>query len=88
MAIRQKCMDDESQQHGISFVRMHELIFVGLFAKVEVRRDRMLEEVNDEVAEQKLRCRRSAAQFQTFGNHLNQRCGQHESGTQRNKVAR
>ena len=47
-----KCMDDESQQHGISFVRMHELIFVGLFAKVEVRRDRMLEEVNDEVAEQ------------------------------------
>ena len=48
----EKCMNDEAEQYGVSLVRVHELVAMGFFAKVEVRRNRMLEEVNDQIAQQ------------------------------------
>src|SRR5271165_5051513 len=44
-------VDDEPEQHGVSLVGVHELVAMRLLAKMEVRRDRVLEEVNDQVAE-------------------------------------
>src|ERR1700722_14569929 len=47
-----KWVDDQAEQHRVTLVRMHELVSVRLFAEVEVRCDRVLEEMNEEVAEQ------------------------------------
>jgi len=46
---------------------MHEFVLVCFFAKVEMGRDGVLEEVNDQVAEQYQKGRVAAAQFQAGG---------------------
>src|SRR5882724_7852652 len=48
----EKCVDDEAEKNGISLVRVDELVFMRFFAEVEVRSDRVLEEVDDQVAEE------------------------------------
>src|ERR1035438_605716 len=80
-------MNNESEQHGVSLVGVHELVVMRFLAKMEVRRDRMLEEVDDEIAQQHKKRRRPSAQLEAFWNHLDQGCGQHESRAQRDKVA-
>src|SRR5271167_2123817 len=45
-------MNDQAEQHGVSLVGMNELVVMRFFAKVEVRRDRMLKEVDDEITEE------------------------------------
>ena len=67
---------------------MDELVVMCFFAEVKVRRDRMFEEVNDQIAQQHKKCRGSSAQLKTFWNHLDQGRGQHESRAQRDKVAK
>src|SRR5580698_812136 len=66
---------------------MHELIFVGLFAEVEVRRDRVLEEMNEEIAEQDQIGGASSPQFQALWHHLDQSSRQHEPSAQGDKIA-
>ena len=66
---------------------MDELVFVGFFAEMEVGRDGVLKEVNDQIAQKNKKSRGASAQFEAFGNHLDQSCCQHESRAQRDKVA-
>src|SRR5580700_341201 len=80
-------MDNQPEQHRVTFVRMHELVFVRLLAEVEVRRNSVLEEVDDEVAQQNQVRSRSATQLQTLRNHLNQSGRQHESRAQGDEIA-
>src|SRR5450631_1727196 len=79
-------MNDESEQHGISLVRMDEFVVMRLFAKMKMRCDRMLEEVDDQVAEKHQKRRRPAVKLKAFWNHLDQGGGQHEPRAQRNEV--
>ena len=44
-------MNDEAEQHRITFVRMDEFVFVSLFAEMEVGRNGVLKEVNDQIAQ-------------------------------------
>jgi hypothetical protein len=45
-------MNDEAEQHGISGVRVLELVMMGLFAEMKVWGNRVLEEVNDQIAQE------------------------------------
>ena len=65
---------------------MQEFVLMGLFAEVEVRRNRVLEEMNDEIAEQDQESGISAAELKAGRHHLDQRGGEHEAGAQRDKV--
>src|ERR1017187_1740224 len=79
-------MNDESEQHGISLVRMDEFVVMRLFAEMKMRCYRMLEEVDDQVAEKHQKRRRPAVKLKAFWNHLDQGGGQHEPSAQRDKV--
>src|SRR5258708_5866863 len=59
---------------------------MGLFAEVKVRRDGMLEEVDDQIAQQNQKRGGPSTQLEAFGNHLDESSGQHESRAQRDKV--
>ena len=63
-------MNDKSKEHGISLVGVHELVVMCFLAKMKMRRDRMLEKVDDQVAQQHKKCGGSSAQLETFWNHL------------------
>src|SRR5579863_4586963 len=79
-------MNDQAQQHRIALVRVHELIVMSFFTKVEVRRNRVLEKMSDKVAQQNQERRAPAAQFQTFRDHFHQSGSQHKSRAQRDEV--
>ena len=65
-----------------------EFVVVRFFAEVKMRGNRVLEEVDDQIAEQNQQGRSSSAQFETLRNHLHQGRGQHESRAQRDEVAK
>src|SRR4030088_2994924 len=68
-------------------MRMNELVVMRLFSEVEVRCNRVFEEMNDEVAKKNQKGRAAPPQFEALRNHLYQTGGQHESSTQSHKVA-
>src|ERR1700688_1884405 len=69
-------------------MRVHKLIGMRLFSKMEMRRNRVLKKMDEQVSAQNKKSRIRAAQLNTFGNHLDQ-CGrQHESCPKRNEVAK
>ena len=80
-------VNDQSDQDGIAFVGMNEFVLVCFFAEVEVGRDGVLEEMNDQVAEQDQEGCVTSAEFEARGYNLDQRRGQHESSTQGNEVS-
>ena len=43
-------VDEQADQHRIAFVRMHEFVGVCFFSEVEVRRDRVFEEMHEQIA--------------------------------------
>jgi hypothetical protein len=65
---------------------VNELVFVSFLSEVEVGCDRVLEEVNDEVAHQDQKGGALAAQFQGGWENFHDGSGQHESRTQRYKI--
>ena len=69
-------------------MRMDELVVMRLFAEMEVRCNRVFEEVNDEVTKQNQEGRAASAQFETLRDHLHQSRGQHEPRTDRHKIAK
>jgi hypothetical protein len=79
-------VNNQSEQHRIARVRVHELVAMRFFAEVEMRRDRMFEEMNDQISQQHKKGRGPSAQFEAFRDHLDERRGQHESRAQRHKV--
>ena len=66
---------------------MYELVGVGFFSKVEMRGDRVLEEMDEQVSEQNEKSRIGAAQLNAGRNHLDQRRRQHETCAERDKIS-
>jgi len=79
-------MDDQSQQHRVPPVTVDERILVSLLAEMEVGRDRVFEQVDDEVSSQNQECSTLAAQFQAGGKNLYNCRRQHESCAQGHEV--
>src|ERR1700730_15973232 len=69
-------------------MRMDELVVMRLFAEMEVRCNRVFEEVNDEVPQQNQEGRAAPAQVEALRTQLHHSCGQHEPGTERHKIAK
>ena len=63
-----------------------ELILVGFLAEVEVRRNGMFEQMNDEISGQNQEGGALAAKLQAGGEDLHDRRRQHESRAQRHEV--
>src|SRR5215470_607112 len=83
----EESMNHESKQYRVGIMRVNELVVMRFFAEVEVWRDRVLKKVNDKVTHQHKERRRFSSHFDTLGNHLHQRRGEHESRAQRDEVA-
>ncbi len=79
-------MDDQSHEHRISAVAVDECILVSLLAEMEVRRDRVFEQVNDEISSENQDWSALAAKLQAGRKNLYNRGGQHESRAQRHEV--
>ena len=80
-------VDQQSQQDRIAFVGVDELMRVGLFAKMKVRGDGVLEEVNQKVSQQNQESGPGAAQVNAFGHHLHDGSREHEAGAERDEIA-
>ena len=63
-----------------------EFVGVSFLPEVEVRGHRMLEEVDDQIAEQDEESGIFSVQLETRRDHLDHRGGQHESCAQRDEV--
>ena len=83
----EKCVNQQPDQNRISLVRMHELIGVSFFSKVEMRRDGVLEEMDEQVSEQDKKPGIRPTQLNAGGHHFDQRRRQHETGAERDEVA-
>src|ERR1700719_4506180 len=59
---------------------------MSFFAEVKVGRDRVLEEMNDEITNKDQQRRASPTKFQTVGNDFNDRGGEHEARAQGDKI--
>src|SRR5215469_5825288 len=62
-------MNHEPENDGVALMPMHKLIVVRLFPKVKVRRDRVLEKMNDQIAQQNQQPRRLTTQFNALRYH-------------------
>lgn len=67
-------------------MRGDELFVMSLLTKMEVRSNRVFEEVNDEITAENQKCRASSPQSQTFRDDFDDRSGQHESCAQGHEV--
>ena len=81
-------MDQQPGERRISHRGIEELIVMGFLAEVEVPRQRVLEIVHDEIAEQDQERRLRRGQMQGFGDHGGYRRGQHEPRAKGNKVGK
>ena len=69
-------------------MRMEIFVGVGLFAVVKVRRDGVLEEMNQQISAEHQQRSSASGELQAFGYHLDQSRGQHESRAQGDEVAK
>ena len=67
---------------------MEKLVVMRFFAKVKMRCDGVLEEMDDEVSDQNQQSRRLSTEFNTLRDHLHQRGGQHEARAQGHKISK
>ena len=81
-----KSMDDQSHKHRVSPVTVDERILMSFLAKVEVRRNRMFEQVNQKISGENQDRGAFAAELQAGRENLYNRGRQHESRTQRHEV--
>src|ERR1700690_2680802 len=79
-------MDDQAHEQRVPPVTMDERILVRFLAEVEVRRNRMLEQVNQKISGQNEDGGTLALEFQAGGENFYNRGRQHESRTQRDEV--
>src|ERR1700691_5956508 len=77
----------QPDQNGISFVRMDELIGVGFFPKMEMRGDRVLKKMDEQVSAEDEKSGVRTAQIDALRDHLDQRRRQHEACTEGDEVA-
>src|SRR5215469_3939459 len=81
-------MNDQAEQHRVSAMQVDELSVVGLFAEMEVRCDRVLEEMNDQISEEHQKGSGFSPHLDALRNHLDQSGGQHEPGAQGHEVTK
>ena len=60
---------------------------VGLFAEVEVGHQRVLQQMHAAVASEDERGGPVDVEAEGFGQHLQQRCGEHKAGSERHEIA-
>src|SRR5581483_12400485 len=80
-------MDDEPEQDRIAGVRLDKLIVMGFLPEVKVRGDGVFEEMNDQISQQDQQGGGLPPHRQAFGDHLDQRGGEHEAGADGDKIA-
>ena len=78
-------VDAEPEERQVAGRGAQQRLRVDLFAEVEVRRDRVLEEVHAEVADQDEEER--VRDLRAFGQHAHERGRQHEPGAARDEIA-
>src|SRR6202030_1496608 len=83
----EKRMNQQPDQNRISLVRMHELVSMRFFSKVEMRRDRMLKEMDEQVSREDKKPTIRASELDALRHHLDQRRRQHETCSERDEVA-
>ncbi len=76
----------KTKQDRISLVGVNKLVFVGFLSEMKVRSYRVLEEMNDQVAQQHQEGRALATQFEGGWENFDDGGGQHESRAQGDKV--
>ena len=79
-------MNDQAQQHGITLVDVPEFVAMGLFAEVEMRRERVLEKVHDQVAGQYEKRGILAPECEAGREDFHQSRGQHEPCAESDEV--
>src|SRR5882757_800938 len=79
-------MNGQTQQNRITPMRVNKFVAVYFLAEMKMWRQRVLEEMDDEIAGQNEECTIPAPQFETGGNHFQQSGRQHESGTERDEI--
>jgi len=82
----EESMNHQTQQHRKPLVRVNKLIFVRFLSEVEMRGNRVLKKMDDEIADQNQESRIFPAQLQTGGKNLDDGRGQHESRAQGHKI--
>src|SRR5271169_6600364 len=83
----EKRVNQQADQHRVAFMRMDELVGVGLFSKVEVWSDGVFEEMDEQVSGEDEKPGVRATQLNAGGHHFDQRRSQHEPGAERDEVA-
>jgi len=79
----EKRVNDKTEQDGVTRVCVADLVTVGLFAEVEMRSERVLEEVHEEEADENEKQRlRGAAQSDGFGDDFEEGHSKHIAGTE------
>src|SRR5580704_5314301 len=79
-------VNGQSQQDGSSCVVMTDLLVMRLFPKMKMRRDGVLEQMHEKIAEQYKHQGLLACQMNRLWNHIKERHGQHVAGPQRQKI--
>ena len=81
-----KCVNRKSEQRGNSGVIRHKMLDVRFFAEMEMRRQGVLEKMNDEISDEHEKIGAVARQGHRFGKNFENRRGQHEARAQRQKI--
>src|SRR5690349_6818861 len=81
-------MNHQAKQNGVFRVGVGEFVVMRLFAEVEMRCDGVLEEMDNQIADENEKGSRLSPQYQALRNHFDHGRGEHEAGAQRDKVAK
>ena len=83
----EKGVDQQADQHRVAFVSVNELVGVRFFSKVEVRRDRVLKEMDEQVSAKNKKPGVGAPQLNALRHHFDERRCQHKTCAQRDEIA-
>ena len=79
-------MNDQAEEHGITFVAGDKLVRVSFLSKMEVRTDGVLKKVNDQVSAQDQQGGTIAPEPQALRHNFYQGGCQHESRPERDEI--
>ena len=81
-----KSVNGEPEQCGNSGVLRHKMLDVRFFSEMEMRRERVLKKMNDEISDQHEEIREASRQGHRLGENLENGRGQHEARAERQKI--
>src|ERR1700687_5827967 len=82
----EKRMNQQPDQNRIAFMRVDELVGMGLFSKVEMRGDGVLEKMDEQVSGEDEKSGITATKLNALRYHFDQRRRQHETCAERDEV--